>query len=123
MAACTWPVAVDPIFGCWLWIGPTADNGYPVVREGSREWSHRAVYELEVGAIAPGLVLDHLCRRTKCVAPAHLEPKSKADNELAKSFRAMAARKHCVHGHDLSLTGMWTPERGRVCRTCSRAAA
>jgi hypothetical protein len=123
MASSRWPVVVAPFFYCWLWTGPLAANGYPVVREGSRAWAHRAVYEGEVGAIPDGHVLDHLCRRTKCVSPAHLEAVTKDVNERAKAWRARAKRPLCPNGHAMALEVMVTPEGGRVCRTCSRSAA
>jgi hypothetical protein len=121
--ASRWPIVIDPFFYCWLWTGPVAGNGYPIVREGSREWAHRAVYELEVGSIPEAHVLDHLCRRPKCVSPAHLEPVTKDDNERAKAWRARARRALCAKGHAMAIEAMVTPEGGRVCRTCSRSAA
>lgn len=42
--------------------------------------AYRVVYELAVGPIPAGLVLDHLCRVIACVNPAHLEPVTHAEN-------------------------------------------
>jgi hypothetical protein len=41
---------------------------------------HRFAYELLVGPIPAGLVLDHLCRNRLCVNPNHLEPVTNSEN-------------------------------------------
>lgn len=79
--------------------------------------AHRWAYERYVGPIPEGLELDHLCRVTLCVNPAHLEPVTHAENMRRGVWRK---RTHCKWGHE------WTPEnliptaRGGVkCRQCS----
>ena len=42
--------------------------------------SHRFAYELLVGPIPAGLVLDHLCRVRNCCNPAHLLTGTHSDN-------------------------------------------
>jgi hypothetical protein len=42
--------------------------------------AHRFAYELLVGPIPEGLVIDHLCRNRRCVNPAHLEPVTAEEN-------------------------------------------
>jgi hypothetical protein len=42
--------------------------------------AHRFAYMLLVGAIPPGLTLDHLCGQPACVRPEHLEPVTNAEN-------------------------------------------
>src|SRR4051812_43428872 len=67
--------------GCWLWAGAKNDRGYPQVgHEGRTVYAHRLYYTLLVGAIPPGLDLDHLCRKRSCVNPQHLEPVTHAEN-------------------------------------------
>lgn len=64
-------VSPEPNTGCWLWTGNTQNNGY------GQLWPHRLVhrfaYELLRGPIAPGLVIDHLCRVRSCCNPDHLD--------------------------------------------------
>ena len=63
--------------GCWEWTASVRGYGnlYGQFRLGKRTVSaHRFAYELVVGEIPEGMVLDHLCRNTKCVNPSHLEP-------------------------------------------------
>lgn len=61
--------------GCWIWQGAMGLNGYGVVQNSKRRlFAHRVAYEVHVGPIPNGLVIDHLCRVTRCVNPTHLEP-------------------------------------------------
>ena len=60
--------------GCWIWTGGGA-NGYGRLNLGARGkkvYAHRWAYEHYVGPIPDGLLVDHICRNTACVNPAHL---------------------------------------------------
>lgn len=68
---------------CWPWLATTGCYGGRyggVWWNGRMEPAHRVAYELIVGPIAAGRELDHLCRNTHCVNPAHLEAVSHAEN-------------------------------------------
>lgn len=66
---------------CWVWTGPIDGKGYAPVRVARRtRKAHQWAYELFIGPTPTGLELDHLCRNTTCVRPAHLEPVTKAEN-------------------------------------------
>lgn len=72
---------------CWLWTASLDGSGYGQFFtrvEGQRKSNraHRLAYELVVGPIPEGLVLDHLCRNPKCVNPEHLEPVTDRENIL-----------------------------------------
>ncbi len=109
--------------GHWIWTGAHDHHGYGRIQRGGRAGgilkAHRVAYELVVGPIPEGLEIDHLCRVSSCVNPAHLE----SVTHLTNMRRGIAARATCRQGHP------WTPEntaivpgRGtRLCRTCSRA--
>jgi hypothetical protein len=69
--------------GCWEWTGRTNKDGYgKFYLGGVHVAAHRAAYELLVGPIPEGLVLDHLCCNPRCVNPEHLEPVTGAENLL-----------------------------------------
>lgn len=69
--------------GCWLWLASTDTKGYGLFgAEGKLSKAHRYAYELLVGPIPEGLVLDHLCRVRHCVNPDHLEPVTTYENIL-----------------------------------------
>ena len=66
--------------GCWNWTGAIS-RGYGSLKVGGRVFlAYQAVYELLVGPVPRGLVIDHLCRNTRCVNPGHLEPVVTGEN-------------------------------------------
>jgi len=87
--------------------------------------AHRLIYEVKVGAIPDGKVLDHLCRRRNCVNWVHLEPVSIRTNVLrgvgtpAQRFK----QTHCVNGHEFTPENTYrSPSRpgSRSCIACHR---
>lgn len=110
--------------GCWLWTGAKSVSGYGHVRYRRKVCVvHRVVYELLVGPIPDGLVLDHLCRVRHCCAPTHLEPVTDAENIARGAGLAPqeAARTHCPAGHAYDEVNTYvTPTRpnARYCRAC-----
>lgn len=113
--------------GCWLWTGKLASNGYAEFsHDRKRDRAHRYAYELLVGPIPEGLVIDHVwergCRHRHCVNPAHLEPVPNGEN-IRRGFAPahIAHRSNtCKRGH--SLKDAWkNPKTGwRQCLTCKR---
>jgi hypothetical protein len=81
---------------CWPWTGYVQSNGYGVRsthNPGETRLAHRIAYQLLVGPIPEGLVLDHVCHtqaascrdaddcpHRRCVNPAHLEPVTRREN-------------------------------------------
>jgi hypothetical protein len=58
---------------CWLWTAGRTARGYGMVQiRGDRQYVHRFVYEMMVGPIPDGMVIDHLCHVRHCVNPGHL---------------------------------------------------
>jgi hypothetical protein len=71
---------------CWEWQGTPkfgygrflssrdADGRQKAIR------AHRLAYQLMVGPIPEGLILDHACRNRLCVNPEHLRPVTNKQN-------------------------------------------
>jgi len=113
-----------PMSGCWLWVGSWTGAGY------GNAWSegkagvlcHRIFYEALVGPIPHGLQLDHLCRVTCCVNPAHLEPVTNWENTLRgdNNIAKLAKKTHCPKGHPYDEKNTRRRDRGgRECRRCA----
>lgn len=120
------PRALPRLGPCWSWFGARTTKGYGTFQQGRRPvYAHRYCYELLVGPIPDGLVLDHLCRVTFCVNPDHLEPVTVHENWRRGIGPLIAGKNqrtktHCPQGHpyDEDNTYWW---RGfRNCRTCRR---
>lgn len=107
---------------CWLWKSGLNVGGYGAFQVGrGKRAAHRFSYELLVGPIPVGLQLDHLCRVTACVNPAHLEPVTCRENLLrGETWQARnAAKTHCPQGHPYDAANTVTEISGsRSCRTC-----
>lgn len=109
--------------GCWEWSGAKNDVGYSQVswppRNGGSSnsvYAHRVMYELFVGPIAPGLVIDHLCRNPGCVRPDHLEAVTQRENACRG---ALATKPDCAQGHPRSVANTYVRKNGKkMCRVC-----
>ena len=112
----------EPNSSCWLWIGATTGHGYGYIKDrGVRMSSHRVMYELERGPIPSGLELDHLCRNTICVNPAHLEPVTHRENILRgmSPYAKRARQTHCLNGHEFTPENTYRYRGRRMCRACA----
>lgn len=120
--------------GCWEW---TAGTNRPRGRVGcygmffeiaarktaKQVTAHRFAYQQFVGPIPVGYEIDHLCKNTLCVNPAHLEAVTHQVNVLrSNSFSAIHARKTaCPKGHLYDAANTYVaPGGARQCKACRR---
>lgn len=122
---------------CWLWVGAVYPKGYGKVTSnvsGKKLWhgAHRVALSYKLGReVAPGFVVDHLCRTPLCVNPSHLEEVTQRTNVTrgiwGDTWRARAEKTVCKHGHPLMGDNLVVKQhygsRGilRVCVSCRRA--
>lgn len=88
---------VDRSGPCWLWVASCRANGYGQINiEGKNRSAHRVAYELAVGPVPNGLLIDHACRVRACVRPEHLRlatAKQNGENrEVTSSVSASGLR-------------------------------
>lgn len=107
---------------CWEWLASRQNQGYGQFGRGGRAGgmtlAHRMAYELAVGPIPAGLVIDHLCRNRTCCNPAHLE----AVRQRINVYRGIgnATKTHCKHGHEFDLLNTYYERGARRCLSCRR---
>lgn len=137
--------------GCREWTGTLDAKGYGIMNTGSRtdgtrktKRVHIVAYELAVGPVPDGLVLDHECHNLdlacdggntcphrRCCEPSHLVPRTKGDNSRAAGDRigrggraAMLAKTHCPKGHPYEGDNLLYGSNGqRLCRICRNETA
>jgi hypothetical protein len=115
---------------CWNWTGARGhQRGVPAYGQlklnGRPVKAHRISYVLAGGTLVDGMHIDHLCRNTGCVNPAHLEQVTPREN-VRRGINPAAdnARKaHCKHGHRYTDDNTLLKHRAdgrqeRVCLTC-----
>ncbi len=111
--------------GCWQWTGKPTKAGYGNFSiQNRRVYAHRFAYETFIGPIPKGKELDHLCRNTLCVNPAHLEPVlhtlnvRRGDAPIVNRERHLALT-HCAKGHLFNEENTFTDKHGfRHCGIC-----
>ena len=116
-------VSPEPNTGCWLWFGAMREDGYGKMLLRSRQTRpHIIAYEVFVGPVPQGLVLDHLCRERSCCNPRHLEAVTPRVNILrgVSTSARNAAKTHCKHGHEFTPENTRRVRGGRHCVTCER---
>lgn len=116
----------EPNSGCLIWLG--ANEGrygiFTITSPRRTAGVHVIAYEQRFGPVPDGLVLDHKCRNTLCINPAHLEPVTqrinilRGEGEAAKNARKLT----CLRGHPLIGEGskVWTNAKTgqRSCLLC-----
>jgi len=65
---------IDPISGCWIWIGSRIPKGYGYLRvDGiTHVYIHRISWQMYFGPIPVGKHICHRCDNPPCWNPAHL---------------------------------------------------
>lgn len=118
---------------CWIWFGCRDRKGYGHItlrgQQPDTVGAHRVMYAWLIAPLPVGKTggeVDHLCKRTSCCNPVHLELVPSEINVERSDFPpALNKRKtHCRRGHPLTGDNLRNlPNGRRGCKTCQNAAA
>lgn len=104
---------LDPASECWIWCGKQSgrrggrvDGRISLRLKGGKHVSrraHRVSYETFRGEIPLGQEIDHKCRNTLCINPAHLEAVTPGENIVRRDKACICGdieNRGCkIHGH------------------------
>lgn len=120
-----WAKVTADASGCWLWTAAQNGRGYGVYRHEGKQWlAHRAAYAALVAPLTAGRTVDHLCRRTLCCNPLHLEEVPQLENIMRGNSTAAQLRRRgtCLAGHPRNEQNTRVGSRGWLeCRPCDLA--
>lgn len=109
--------------GCWQWLGSQNGRGYAQWHIGGKTiYVHRYAYNMLVGEVPDGFIIDHLCRNRSCVNPKHMELVTQQENILrGVGISAQASlATHCPQGHPYDEENTYVYQGRRYCRACGR---
>lgn len=105
---------------CWLWRGAKTSRGYGnfMLRKKPGRWvkAHRFSYAFVHRGRIPKLPLDHICCRSLCVRPEHLEPVTQREN--IRRGRGHGKEIVCPYGHLYDEENTYRHKGKRYCRKC-----
>lgn len=91
-------VQMEPMSGCWLWVGTTWPNGYGsfTIIRGKQENTHRTSWKLYRDLIPEKMLVLHKCDTPSCVNPDHLFLGINKDNtqDMIKKGRSAKGEKN-----------------------------
>lgn len=113
---------IDVDGDCWISQYADQGRGYAYVgfsENGKMHYRlvHRVAWVHFNGPIPDGLVVDHICKRRRCINPVHLRLLTLAEN-TRDQVNANAAKSTCRKGHPYDMA-----DTGRRCRTCTNERA
>lgn len=123
---------LDPVTGCWVWIGSKDKDGYGKVSarlpDGKKVYlAHRMTFIHFVGEIPDDKEIDHRCKNTSCINPEHLRLMTHRENVEAGDYKKNHKNKgktHCLRGHLLDGENVRVLRQGtsvmRSCKTCAK---
>lgn len=122
--------------GCVLYAGCLINTGYGQISvNGVQTLAHRAIYELTVGPIPDGMVIDHTCHNRdpecmggdtclhrRCINVEHLEPVTGAENtRRGKGWATNGTKTRCPQDHPYDADNTYLYGGRRYCRACNNA--
>ena len=108
---------VDKSGECWIWTAGTDRHGYGRFSRGRGKTlqAHRVAYELLVGPIPAGKMLDHRVECPKnCVNPEHLRPATNRENSQNRAGANRNSRSGVRGVYWHARNGRWQVQVGHA---------
>lgn len=102
---------VDKTDDCWNWTAHLFHDGYgqfaTKTKGKTRTWrAHRIAYELLIGPIPDGQLVDHRCHNRRCVNPEHLRLADRSQNNQHR-LGAQRNSRSGIRGVQQLPSGRW----------------
>lgn len=113
---------------CWNWQANKNQLGYGGFHVGTfdgfeyKVQAHRVALWLLARGTPEGMHVDHLCKNTSCVNPAHLEVVTPTENYFRSDIPGARVRRtgKCKRGHEYTEENTYTRPNGtKKCRQCA----
>lgn len=118
---------LSPDTDCIVYTGADRSAGYKgfYITHTKQVLAHRLAYELFVGPITLGHVINHTCGNRGCCNPNHLEDVTQYEN--SEKGHSWDRKTHCVNGHEFDVENTWWRTnaggyRVQRCRICTLAS-
>jgi hypothetical protein len=79
--------------GCWLWTSYTRRGYGSIYFAGKERRAHRVSCVIHGIPLPLGLVIDHLCKNTGCVNPAHFRFVTQGENSIPGLIKLRGYRR------------------------------
>lgn len=108
---------------CWVYQGHLLKGYGQLHVQGKTGYTHQVAYLELIGEMPAGLEPDHLCGRSACWNPWHLDPVTHSENvRRSRWAQHQRLKTHCPSDHEYTPENTYQPpgKINRQCRTCRR---
>ena len=108
---------------CWVWTGPVASDGRPVMQVAGNTTSvRRMLYDIEFGPLSVRDYLSTACGVGRCVNPHHTLAEGRGPVRGKAPPRDTSGYDRCKHGHALTPDNSYLYQGRKMCRVCRAEA-
>lgn len=108
---------------CWVWTGPLASDGRPMLlSDGNAVSVRRLLYDIEFGPLSVRDYLAPICRVGRCCNPRHQATEARGPVQGKVTYADAPSYDRCRYGHPLTPDNVYLYQGRKLCRVCRAAA-